>query len=358
MLTVERHEVMIPRFTAIDAHNHLGPFFGCQWADRPVDELPAVLDEAGVRHVVDLDGGFQDHFYRQMERWSVLGDRVLVFAGVGWARLAASPFLGERAACEIEQAAAAGARGLKIWKDFGLRVKDADGQLIAVDSPRLDPVWSAAGELGLPVLIHVGDPAAFFEPLSESNERWDELQRTPEWSFHGPEFPRLETLLAALENVIASHPRTTFIGAHVGCYAENLAYVGGMLDRLPNYYIDIGARAAELGRQPHTARRFFMRYADRILFGTDNAPDPRSYRVYYRLLETTDDYFPYWPAGDRPWQGRWYIHGLGLPDPVLQRVYYENAARIFKIGGARVSEPESEVLVSAGTHAGPDGSPD
>jgi predicted TIM-barrel fold metal-dependent hydrolase len=131
--------------------------------------------------------------------------------------------------------------------------------------------------------------------------------------------------------VIARHPATIFIGAHVGCYAENLAYVGGMLDRLPNYYIDISARAAELGRQPHTARRFFLRYADRILFGTDCAPNPKSYHVYYRLFETMDDYFPYWPAGDRPWQGRWYIHGLGLPDAVLQRIYFRNAARLLQL---------------------------
>ena len=332
MLVVEKHDVLRPRYPAIDAHNHLGPFFGCEWSKRRALDLPEVLDESGIRNIVDLDGGFGDHFQIEMEKWSVLGDRVLVFSGVGWERLAASPSLGERAAAELEHAARNGARGLKIWKDFGLRVRDASGELLAVDTPRLDPLWAMAGELGLPVVIHVGDPAAFFEPLDSSNERWDELERTPEWSFSDPGFPRLDTLLMALENLIARHPRTIFIGAHVGCYAEHLAYVGGMLDRLPNYYVDIGARAAELGRQPHGARRFFLRYADRILFGTDNAPDPRSYRIYYRLLESTDDYFPYWHSGDLPWQGRWYIHGLGLPDSILQRVYYRNAARLLKIG--------------------------
>jgi predicted TIM-barrel fold metal-dependent hydrolase len=347
---VENHHVAQPRFPAIDAHNHLGPFFGCQWSKRQARDLPEVLDEAGIRHVVDLDGGFGDHFEMEMEKWSVLGDRVLVFSGVGWERLAASPWLGERAAAELEHASRSGARGLKIWKDFGLRIRDAQGSLMAVDTPRLDELWAKAGELGLPVLIHVGDPAAFFEPLDGSNERWDELQRTPDWSFSDPGFPRLEALMLALENVIARHPRTVFVGAHVGCYAENLAYVGRMLDRLPNYYVDIGARAAELGRQPHTARRFFLRYADRILFGTDNAPDPRSYQIYYRLLETNDDYFPYWPSGDQPWQGRWYIHGLGLPDAVLRRVYFDNAARILKIGN-----PETQaatVALAAGERSG------
>jgi predicted TIM-barrel fold metal-dependent hydrolase len=192
----------------------------------------------------------------------------------------------------------------------------------------LDPLWAKAGELHVPVLIHVGDPVAFFEPLDDSNERLDELRRAPEWSFYGPEFPTFDVLMRGLENLIARHPSTTFIGAHVGCYAENLAYVAGMLDRLPNYYVDIGARIAELGRQPNTARRFFLRYADRILFGTDAPPDPKCYSIYYRFLETTDDHFPYWRSGDQPWQGRWFIHALGLPDSVLQRVYSRNAQRL------------------------------
>jgi predicted TIM-barrel fold metal-dependent hydrolase len=330
-LVVEKHDVIRPRFSAIDAHNHLGRSFGGDWARRSAHELRDVLDESGIESVVNLDGGFADDCYRELEKWSVLGERVLVFSGVSWTRLAASADLGERAAAEFEQAVRAGARGLKIWKDFGLQVMDASGRLLPVDTPRLDPLWAKAGEVGVPVLIHVGDPVAFFEPVDESNERLDELKRAPQWSFNSPEFPRLDVLIRGLENLIARHPATTFIGAHVGCYAENLAYVCGMLDRLPNYYVDIGARISELGRQPNTARRFFLRYADRILFGTDTPPDPKSYRIYYRFLETTDDHFPYWRPGDQPWQGRWFIHGLGLPDSVLQRVYYRNSQVVLKI---------------------------
>lgn len=331
MLVVERHEVIKPRFPAIDAHNHLGRSFGGDWANKSAAELRDVLDESGIETIVNLDGGFADDFYRESERWRALGERVLVFTGVAWHRLATSSQLGERAATELEQAVRAGARGLKIWKDFGLQVKDASGELIPVDTPRLDPLWAKAGELGVPVLIHVGDPVAFFEVIDETNERSDELQRAPEWSFCSPEFPRLNVLMRGLENVIARHPATTFIGAHVGCYAENLAYVGGMLDRLPNFFVDIGARLAELGRQPNTARRFFLRYADRILFGTDAPPNPKCYRLYYRFLETNDDYFPYWPSGDQAWQGRWFIHAIGLPESVLQRVYYRNAQHVLKL---------------------------
>jgi predicted TIM-barrel fold metal-dependent hydrolase len=338
MLVVDKHEIFTPKFLAIDAHNHLGRSFGGDWFKRHPAELLPVLDESGVQSVVNLDGGFADDFYYELEKWSVLGDRVLVFTGVAWSRLASSHDLGERAAAELERAVAAGARGLKIWKDFGLQVRDGSGTLLPVDTPRLDALWAKAGELNVPVLIHVGDPVAFFEPIDDSNERLDELRRAPEWSFSGPEYPRLDALMRALEKMISRHPATTFIGAHVGCYAENLAYVGGMLDRLPNYYVDLGARVGELGRQPNTARRFFLRYADRILFGTDAPPNPRCYQVYYRFLETTDDNFPYWPAGDQPWQGRWFIHGLGLPDTVLQRVYYRNAHRVLNLTTAARAE--------------------
>jgi len=340
-LMVEKHEVIRPRFSVIDVHNHLGRSFGGDWATRSPEALVDVLDESGVESIVNLDGGFADDFYRELDKWSVLGDRVLVFTGVAWHRLAGLTDLGERAASELEQAVNAGARGIKIWKDFGLQVKDDSGHLLAVDTPRLDPLWSKAAELGIPVLIHVGDPVAFFEAPDEFNERFDELQRAPEWSFHGAEFPRLYVLMQGLENMIARHPATTFIGAHVGCYAENLAYVGGMLDRLPNYYVDISGRIAELGRQPNTARRFFLRYADRILFGTDAQPDPKSYRIYYRFLETHDDHFAYWHSGDQPLQGRWFIHALGLPNSVLQRVYYQNAQRILKPGWNPLTEAAS-----------------
>jgi predicted TIM-barrel fold metal-dependent hydrolase len=331
MLVVKQHEIVRPLYSAIDAHNHLGAAFGGNWNKRSPAELIDVMDQAGIRTIVNLDGGFSDQFYTELERWSPLGERVLVFTGVGWERVTRSSAMGELAAKELESAVKAGAKGLKIWKDFGLRVKDEAGRLLAVDTAKLDPLWAKAGELGVPVLIHVGDPAAFFQPVDEYNERFEELQRAPDWSFYSSEFPRLEMLIDALESVISRHPQTTFIGAHVGCYAENLGYVGGMLDRLPNYYVDISARIAELGRQPNTARRFFLRYADRILFGTDNAPDPLSYRLYFRFLETLDDYFPHWHPNEQPVQGRWRISGLGLPDSVLQRIYCRNAERIFHL---------------------------
>jgi predicted TIM-barrel fold metal-dependent hydrolase len=234
---------------------------------------------------------------------------------------------GEWAAQRLRKQAARGAQGLKIWKPFGLHVRDQHNMLVSIDDPRLDPIWTTAAELKLPVLIHVADPVAFFDPLDHTNERWEELQVHPDWQFPSPPFPSFMTIMNGLANLVTNHPETTFIGAHVGCYAENLGWVGDLLDRCPNFYIDVSARLGELGRQPYTTRRFFLRYADRILFGTDASPSLDDYRLYYRFLESDDEYFNY-NLSPVPAQGRWYVYGLYLPDDILRKVYYDNAARL------------------------------
>jgi predicted TIM-barrel fold metal-dependent hydrolase len=192
-----------------------------------------------------------------------------------------------------------------------------------------------AARLDLPIVVHVADPIAFFEPLDEHNERWEELAEHPDWHFWPPRsetgdeagFGAFDEILAAFDRVIGRHPGPTFIGAHVGCAAEDLGLVSSMLDRHPNYHVDISARIAELGRQPYTARDFFLRYPDRILFGTDLGFDPGMYRLHYRFLETMDESFDY-STEEVPPQGRWQVHGLGLPDDVLSRVYSGNARRL------------------------------
>jgi predicted TIM-barrel fold metal-dependent hydrolase len=224
---------------------------------------------------------------------------------------------------------ARGAEGLKIWKGLGLSVKDEQGKLVDVDDPRLVPIWETAAELGLPVLIHIADPVAFFDPLDEHNERWEELQANPDWVFTSPPYPAFSHIIEGLANLVKRHPLTTFIGAHVGCYAENLAWVSNLFDRCPNFMVDISARIAELGRQPYSARNFMIQHADRILFGSDMGPDPDEYRIIYRFLETTDEYFSYSPSGIGE-QGRWNIYGLSLPDSVLEKIYYQNAYKLFK----------------------------
>lgn len=325
-LVVKSTPIDGPRFPVIDAHNHL---FG-DWATLPAAQLLEMLDRCGVRGFVDLDGMWsEDVLYHHIDKLKGADpQRFRVFGGVDWNQW---PELGNKfpdwAAQRMREQARRGADGFKVWKVLGTRVTDHAGQLVAVDDPRLDPIWAAAGELGLPFALHLADPVAFFEPLDETNERWEEMQAHPDWQFPSPPFPPFLDIVNGLAAIVTRHPATTFIGAHAGCYGENLAWVGALFDRCPNFNIDISARLGELGRQPYSARRFFMRYADRILFGLDAPADPENYNPFFRFLETDDEYFPYSP-GDAPPQGRWAVYGIFLPDDVLRKVYYQNAERL------------------------------
>ncbi len=335
-LRLPEHRVERPRFPVVDAHNHLGSAFSDGWDRRPVSGLLAALDEAGVETVIDHDVEQRVGLAERIARYGRQHpSRFVHFTGLAYDAWAERPDFGEMEAEHFEVAAGMGARGIKVWKPLGLRARDPQGHEVAVDDERLDPLWAMAARLDLPIVVHVADPIAFFEPLDEHNERWEELAEHPDWHFWPPRseagddvgFAAFDDILAALDRVIGRHPETTFIGAHVGCAAEDLALVSSMLDRHPNYHVDMSARMAELGRQPYSARAFFLRYADRILFGTDLGYDPEMYRVHYRFLETMDESFDY-STDETPPQGRWQIHGLGLPDDVLRMVYADNARRL------------------------------
>jgi predicted TIM-barrel fold metal-dependent hydrolase len=336
-----------PRFPVIDAHVHLGQLlptasYSGDWPQRPVVELVAELDAAGVRAVVDLDGGWGEQLRRELARYrEPYPERFVVFAGPDYAAFAREPDVGAFLAQQLCDSVQAGAQGLKIWKPLGLSLRDRRGRLYPVNDPRLDALWAKAGELGVPVLIHVADPVAFFAPFDRHNERWEELRWAAQYRYHGTDVPSFAALMDQFVDLVGRHPTTIFIGAHVGGYAENLRWVGAMLDANPNYYVDLGARLAELGRQPYSARDFFLAHADRILFGTDTPPDRRVYSLYYRFLETRDEYFSYSPD-EIPPQGRWAIYGVDLPSDVLRRVYLENAARVLRLdpGSTTIDSPQ------------------
>jgi len=325
-----------PRFPVIDAHNHLAEPFGGGWDNKPISELLAQLDEAGVIHYVDLDGGWgEEILHKHLDHFkNAAPDRFSIFGGIDWNqwREKGNTFP-EWAAQRLRAQKERGADGLKIWKSFGLQVTDHQGKLVNIDDDRLIPIWETAGELDLPVVIHLADPVAFFDPIDETNERWEELGAHPDWAFTSPPFPSFMHIMNGLKSLVSRHSSTIFIGAHVGCYGENLGWVGEMLDACPNYYIDISARLGELGRQPYSARNFFIQYQDRILYGSDMGPDLDAYRLCYRFLETDDEYFNY-NTGDIPLQGRWYVNGLFLPDEVLEKVYRLNAERIIRKRGS------------------------
>lgn len=319
-LVVGETEIIKPKFPVIDIHNHL----------RDLDQLEHYLqqmDEAGVWKTVSLDGRSANDFYKEHIEAArkVSEERLLVFFSPDFSNID-DPDFGEREAEKLEEAVRLGARGMKIFKSLGLSIRDESGELVPVDDPRIDQIWEKCGELGIPVLIHVSDPKAFFEPLDKYNERHHDLMNHPDWSFYGDEFPEKEEILRQRNNVFAKHKNTTFIATHMANLPENLGKVSMWLETYPNMYVDINARISELGRQPYTAREFMIKHQDRVLFGTDTRPNAEAYRMHYRFLETDDEYFD--PAPSHDPMGRWMIYGLHLPDEVLEKIYNKNALKI------------------------------
>lgn len=313
---------------AVDVHNHLGRRRSGTWTVPDVEELLAIMDGCNVETIVNLDGEWEGELEANLERYDhAHPGRFVTFCRLDWTLPQQSGWP-ERLVQSLQDSSRRGAAGVKLWKDLGLRIQDESGKLVLVNDERLADMWSAAGQLGLPVLIHTADPAAFFRPLDAMNERLEELVAHPDWHFAGEQFPSLQELLDALEEVVASHPDVTVIGAHVGCYAEDLGWVRRMVSTYPNFNVDIAARVAELGRQPRTTRALIDDHPDRVLFGTDCfPPDVDSYQRYFRFLETADENFPY-SSSNPPGTGRWNISGLALDQDSLQKVYGGNARRL------------------------------
>ncbi len=336
MLRVETSRLTKAKMPVVDVHTHFR--YRLRHSTQQLDEFVALMDRNNIAVCVSLDGQLGDELDEHIKYlWTNYRDRFVIYANIDWMGDGKEDEPGtwdchredfaRRMALALVEAKQKGVSGLKLFKQFGLGYKNPDHTLIRIDDRRWDPIWHACGELGLPVIIHTADPAAFFLPTDETNERWEELHRHPEWSFHGDQFPSREELLAARNRVIERHPKTTFIGAHMANNPEDLKTVGQWLDKYPNLYVEFASRIGELGRQPYTARKFFLQYSDRILFGTDGPWPETRIRLYWRFLETYDEYFPY-SEKDFPPQGFWNIFGLGLPDDVLKKVYHENAAAI------------------------------
>lgn len=351
MLRVHESHIERSKFPNIDFHTHIS---GSTRSEKGVElspdreylgtpqELLAVMDRKNIRAMVNLTGGYDNGLAEAVAKYDrSYPSRFYTFTEPSYSRFK-EPKYPTLQAQAIEHAHNDGARGLKILKTLGLYLREniTSGTLVKIDDARFDPMWDACGQLNMPVAIHVSDPVAFFTPTDRFNERYEELNNHPDWSFYGHDFPSNAELLAARNRVIAKHPKTQFVTLHVGNFSEDLQNVGESLDRFPNMSVDLAARIGELGRQPITARKFFDKYRDRILFGTDATPhgdefpqqvfNEQLYEIYYRFLETSDEYFDYAPAKIPP-QGRWRIYGIDLPDTILRKVYYENAARLLRI---------------------------
>ena len=351
MLQVHQSNIERAKFPVIDVHTHISV---AKRSEKGVEltperqylgtpqELLAVMDRRNIQTMVNLTGGYENGLAEAVQKYDrAYPGRFLTFTEPSYSRFKV-PNYPKLQAQAIEQAHRDGARGLKILKTLGLYLREniTSGKLVKIDDPRFDPMWDACGQLNMPVAIHISDPVAFFTPTDRFNERYEELNNHPDWSFYGGDFPSNAELLEARNRVIARHPKTQFVTLHFGNFSENLQNVSENLDRYPNMFVELAARIGELGRQPYTSKKFFDKYQDRIMFGTDATPhgdefpqqvfNDKLYQIYYRFLETEDEYFDYAPARIPP-QGRWRIYGISLSDTILRKVYHDNAAQLLRV---------------------------
>jgi len=317
-LVVPEHKLTKAKFPFIDVHNHQ--------FNMPTMDLGALvkeMDKLNMKVMVNLSGQSGNSIVQSAKN---IRDnhpkRFIVFANVDFSKVGEADW-GERAAKQLEEDVKNGANGLKIYKSLGMSSKDISGKRIAVDDPRLDPIWKKAGELKIPVLIHTADPKPFWDPMDDKNERWLELATHDRRKRSDTDPAPWQQLIDEQHRMFRKHRNTIFINAHFGWYPNDLGRLGTLMDEIPNMYVEFGAVIAELGRQPKTAKKFFEKYQDRILFGKDSWV-PEEYATYFRVLETEDEYFPY----HKKYHAFWAMYGMGLPDPILKKIYYKNALRI------------------------------
>ncbi|HMO38703.1 MAG TPA: amidohydrolase family protein [Saprospiraceae bacterium] len=318
-LVVPENPTVRAKFSFIDVHSH-------HWRmdEMDLDKLIAEMDAMNMGLIVNLSGGGGQRLKGIMDNIKKYGyeDRIVAFTNINFGSIS-DPDWTESTLQQLEYDVRIGARGLKIFKNLGFSVNDKAGKRVAVDDPRLDPIWAKCGELGIPVLIHTADPKQFWEPFDSTNERWLELKTHPRRKRSDTDPVPWEQLVEEQHNMFKKHPNTKFISAHMSWHASDLDKLGQLLDEMPNMYVEIGAVIAELGRQPRQANKFFAKYGDRVLFGKD-AYNPEEYHTYFRVLESADEYFPYY----KRYHAFWRMYGLDLPDEVLKNVYYRNAMRI------------------------------
>jgi uncharacterized protein len=318
--TVVAKEHLVPKakFPVVDIHSHE--------RIRPDNMAQRIqeMDALNLRVLVNLTAGSGEELRNRVDiiRTSPHPDRFRVFANVNW-NGAGGPGWKEKEVAALEQAVRDGAIGLKVAKNLGLAAKKADGSRLKVDDPDLDPIWALCARLNIPVLIHIADPAQFFEPIDYKNERWLELGIYPTRAYPPDRYPRFEELIGERDRMFARHRKTRFINAHFGWHGNDFGRASRLMDTLPNMYMEVGAVLYEFGRQPRAAREFFTKYQDRVLFGKD-AYEPTEYPYFWRVFETQDEYFDYY----RDYHAHWKLYGMGLPDPILKKLYYQNALKV------------------------------
>ena len=340
-LVVEENPRNSAKFPFVDVHSH-------QWKMPVMDftNLIAEMDSLNMGYMINLSGsGFATFAGNQnlmdisltesLENIKKQGvsNRFGVFVNIDFNKID-DPDFGTNNVEIIKDAVKQGVIGLKVYKNLGLNLKDNSGERVKVDDKRLNPIWEICGELNIPVLIHSGEPSPFFDPIDKHNERWLHARQKPQSFRNSDEYPSFDEVMQEQYNMFKNNPNTIFINAHLGWYGNDLDKMSAQLDDLTNVYTEIGAVIAELGRQPIRARRFFIEHQDRVLFGKDTYKKSE-FDVYFRILETSDEYFDYY----RKRHAHWKMYGLNLPDSILKKLYYKNARKLFPSIPLELFEP-------------------
>lgn len=330
-LVVEENPRKSAKFPFVDVHSH-------QWKMPGMDftNLIAEMDSLNMGYMINLSGSGFATFAGNQSLMDVsltkslenikkqgVSNRFGVFVNIDFNKID-DPDFGTNNVEIIKDAVKQGVIGLKVYKNLGLNLKDNSGERVKVDDKRLNPIWEICGELNIPVLIHSGEPSPFFDPIDKYNERWLHARQKPQSFRNSDEYPSFDEVMQEQYNMFKKNPKTTFINAHLGWYGNDLDKMSAQLDDLPNVYTEIGAVIAELGRQPIRARKFFVEHQDRVLFGKDTYKKSE-FDVYFRILETSDEYFDYY----RKRHAHWKMYGLNLPDSILKKLYYKNARKLF-----------------------------
>lgn len=326
-LKVKETTIKKPAFPAIDAHSHFkNPYNTNHINEDNINDMLSVMEKNDVKTVFNLDGGWGDQLKESIDKFQKrYPGKIYTLGNIDLSKIG-DPDFNKNTRRLIKEGTRCGMKGIKIYKELGLKIKDINGNLVLPDDPRLRVIWETAAEEGIPVLYHIADPVAFFQPINSKNERYEKMVQRPDWSYCEPGFPTHQQLMECQRRLVRDNPETLFIHPHV-LYPENLDYVSELMDTFPNFVVDISAQVKTIGKAPYSARKLFLRHSDRILFGLDGTPRTFFYRLIYRFLETDDEYFdfnPYPPT-------RWKIYGIHLPKDILKKVYYDNAKRVFKI---------------------------
>ncbi|MFN7994399.1 MAG: amidohydrolase family protein [Bryobacteraceae bacterium] len=241
------------------------------------------------------------------------------------------PGFAARVIKDLEATFRDGAVGVKIWKTIGMDLKDRNGVYILPDNPAFSPIFDAIARNGKTLYAHIAEPDGAWKPFDPSDPDSSYYKENPVWHMYGkPNAPDKSNILEARDRMLAQHPKLRVVGCHVGSNEWNVDALAARLDRYPNFAVDTAARVPHLALQPREKiRAFLVKYQDRILYGTDDGAGPgqnAAARAKSWEQDLTRDWKYFATDGPVKYMNR-TVQGLALPEPVLRKIFRENAEK-------------------------------